>query len=159
MSTRTVVTGVVGLDWDIDVTAGARNDTNECFELVAGGDITLTPYLSLSATGKAGPDLYLVSAGAYVNVELLGMKLPMKGGIELTSADGFSSVKADVSMDIDVTFTTSGGSVGVYVEALSWEERWGYDWEGATTNVNLYDQDYSWRTEIWDGVCSVMSCI
>jgi hypothetical protein len=160
MSTRTEVTGVVGLDWDIDVIAGGRDDEdeNDCFEFVAGADLTLTPWVSLSATGKAGPDLYLVSAGAYVNVELLGVRLPMKGGIELSTVD-FSSVTADVGVDIDVIFTTLEGSVGLYVEALSWEERWGFDWDGLTTTVNVYNQDYRWRSEIWDGVCSVMSCI
>lgn len=152
-------TGTVGARWNVDAHAGLRTDDDGCLSAGLGGSVELVPYGTLSAEGRAGIGYPGLSGGAYVEVDVLEVSLPIEGEVELGAyADGDGEVTIRGSVGLDVT--SMSGAAGVYVEALFWDKKWGVDWSGSTiADTTFWEGDYTYSFDFWRAVtCLVEDC-
>ena len=152
-------TGTVGAEWNVQAGTGLRTDEDGCLTAALTGNVEVTPFGSLSAKGRAGIGYPGLSGGAYVEVDLLRIDLPISGDLELDAyadGDGEVTIRGDVSLDV----TSMSGSAGVYVEALFWDKKWGVDWAGTRlAEATLWSADYSYSFDFWRAVsCLVAEC-
>ena len=141
--------GTIGAAWSVDAETRFGRDDEGCFEVNLGTGASVQPFGELSAEGRVGLGVPGLSGGAYVSVDLLTVRLPMEGELTLRLTDVDSEI--GIRGDIDLTVDTLSGEVGLYVEALLWEKKWGKSWPSIPlVDVELLGIDYTYPVEFWE---------
>ena len=145
--------GTVGARWDVNAHGGLRTGEDGCLAAELGASAQLTPYGTLSAEGRAGIGYPGIGGGAYAAVDLLHVEIPVSGSVEVDVGFDGGELNGEVTIagDVDLDVSTLSGEVGLYLEALTYEKKWGQTFAGEElVDASLLDIDYSYSATFWE---------